>query len=164
MKHYRFKPLKHRRTSNINLQRRRTHKEPEEHMKNMKNVKNKEFLTSSQPKIHCNSFSKIFDPFLNQIEGYFVFESKSHYHNSNQYVLQGDRIRGSFFCNHSKLYHIHQYKFAFVKLIYLFDLFQTVKTYVIHLLVLLNFKVLASVQTVPKYSWTRTRSNPQGLE
>ena len=31
-------------------------------------------------------------------------------------------------------------------------------------LVLWNFKILASVRTVPKYSWTRTRSNPQGLE
>ena len=30
-------------------------------------------------------------------------------------------------------------------------------------LVLWNFKVLVSVQTVPKYSLTRTRSNPQGL-
>ena len=30
--------------------------------------------------------------------------------------------------------------------------------------VLWNFKILASVRTVPKYSWTRTRSNPQGLE
>ena len=30
--------------------------------------------------------------------------------------------------------------------------------------VLWNFKVLASVRTVPKYSLTRTRSNPQGLE
>ena len=29
---------------------------------------------------------------------------------------------------------------------------------------LCNFKILASVRTVPKYSWTRTRSNPQGLE
>ena len=31
-------------------------------------------------------------------------------------------------------------------------------------LLLWNFKILASVRTVPKYSWTRTRSNPQGLE
>ena len=28
--------------------------------------------------------SKIFDPFFSQIEVYLVFESKSHYHNSNQ--------------------------------------------------------------------------------
>ena len=55
--------------------------EDEEHTKN---VKNKEFLTSSQPEIHCNSISAIFNPSLNQIEGYFVFKSKSHYHKSNQ--------------------------------------------------------------------------------
>ena len=29
--------------------------------------------------------------------------------------------------------------------------------------VLWNFKILANVRTVSKYSWTRTRSNPQGL-
>ena len=52
--------------------------------KNTKNVNNKGFLTSSQPEIHCNSVSAIFDPSLNQIEGYFVFKSKSHYHKSNQ--------------------------------------------------------------------------------
>ena len=49
-----------------------------------KNTKNKEFLTSSQPEIHCNSILAIFDLSLNQIEGYFVFKSKSHYHKSNQ--------------------------------------------------------------------------------
>ena len=31
-------------------------------------------------------------------------------------------------------------------------------------ILLWNFKILASVRTVPKYSRTRTRSNPQGLE
>ena len=39
--------------------------------------------------------------------------------------MQEDWIRGSLFCNFKELYHIHQYKFAFVKLFYLFDLFQT---------------------------------------
>ena len=34
-----------------------------------------------------------------------MFISKSHYHNSNQQIFQGDRIRGSIFCNHKKLYH-----------------------------------------------------------
>ena len=58
--------------------------EDEEHTKNAKNMKNKEFLESSQPEIHCNFVSAIFDPSLNQIEGYFVFKSKSHYHKSNQ--------------------------------------------------------------------------------
>jgi len=28
-----------------------------------------------------------------------VFESKSHYHNSNQQIFQGDRIKWSLFCN-----------------------------------------------------------------
>ena len=42
-----FKPLKPRRTSTINLQRRRTHQEHKEHAKNTKNVKNKGFPTSS---------------------------------------------------------------------------------------------------------------------
>ena len=55
MKLYRFKSLKHRRTSTTNLQRRRMH---EEHTKNKKNVKNKEFLINSQSKIHCNSFQR----------------------------------------------------------------------------------------------------------
>ena len=81
MKLYRFEPLKHRRTSITNLQKRRMHQEHEEHMKN------KEFLTSLQPKIHCNSISKIFDPFFNQIEGYLVFTSKSQYCKSNQQVF-----------------------------------------------------------------------------
>ena len=71
----------------------------------MKNVKNKEFLTSSQLEIHYNSVSKIFDPFLSQIKGYVEFESKSHHHNSNQQIFQGDRIRGSLFCNYRELYH-----------------------------------------------------------
>ena len=46
MKLYGFEPLKHRRTSTTNLQRRRTHQEHEEHVKNTKNTKNKKFLTS----------------------------------------------------------------------------------------------------------------------
>ena len=60
----------------------------EEHKKNTKNVKNEGFPTSLQPEIHCNSVPKIFNPFFNQIEVYWVFESKSHYHNSNQQVFQ----------------------------------------------------------------------------
>ena len=84
VKLYGFKSLKHRRISTTNLQRRRTH---QEHVKNTKNMKNKEFLTSLQPEIHCNSISKIFDPFFSQIEGYFVFISKSHYYKSNQQVF-----------------------------------------------------------------------------
>ena len=44
VKLYEFKPPKSRRTSTINLQRRRTH---QEHAKNTKNVKNKGFPTSS---------------------------------------------------------------------------------------------------------------------
>ena len=87
VKLYGFKPLKHRRTSTTNLQRRRTHQEREEHVKNTKNTKNKEFLISLQPEIHCNSISKIFDPFFSQIEGYLVFISKSHYYKSNQQVF-----------------------------------------------------------------------------
>ena len=79
--------------------------EDEEHTKNMKNVKNKGFLTSSQLEIHCNFVSKIFGPFFNQIEVYLVFESKSHYHDSNQQIFQGYRIRRSLFCNHRELYH-----------------------------------------------------------
>ena len=43
VKLYGSKPLKHRRTSTTNLQRRRTH---QEHVKNTKNTKNEEFLTS----------------------------------------------------------------------------------------------------------------------
>ena len=35
-----------------------------------------------------------------------AFESKSYYHNSNQQAFQGDRIRGSLFCNYKELYHI----------------------------------------------------------
>ena len=77
MKLYGFKPLKHRRASTTNLQRRRTqeeHEEPEE-----QRISNKLIAKDS-----LSFLSKIFDPFLNQIEGFFVFESKSHYHNSNQ--------------------------------------------------------------------------------
>ena len=92
--------------------------------KNMKNTKNKEFLTSSQPEICCNFVSKIFNPFLKQIEGYLVFKSKSHYYNSNQQVFPVDQIIGLLFCNFKESYHTHQYKFTFVKLFYLFDLFQ----------------------------------------
>ena len=33
----------------------------------MKNLKNKGFPTSLEPKIHCNSVPKIFDPFFNHI-------------------------------------------------------------------------------------------------
>ena len=72
----------------------------------MKNMKNKEFLTSSYPEIHCNFISRVFDPSFSQIKGYLVFKSKSHYYNSNQQVFQGDRIKGSFFCNHKELYHL----------------------------------------------------------
>ena len=46
VKLYGFNPLKHRRTSTTNLQRRRMHQEREEYVKNTKNMKNKEFLTS----------------------------------------------------------------------------------------------------------------------
>ena len=43
-------------------------------------TKNKEFLTSSLPEIHCNSISRVFDPSFSQIEGYLVFKSKSNVH------------------------------------------------------------------------------------
>ena len=87
VKLYGFKLLKHRRTSTTNPQKGRTHEEHKEHKEHIKNVKNIEFLTSSYLDIHCNSVSKVFDPFLSQIEGYLVFKSKSYYHNSNQQVF-----------------------------------------------------------------------------
>ena len=41
---YRFKPLKHRRTSTTNPQKGRTHEESKEHEEHTRNVRNKEFL------------------------------------------------------------------------------------------------------------------------
>ena len=35
-----------------------------------------------------------------------MFESKSHYHDSNQQIFQRERIRGSLFYNQRELYHI----------------------------------------------------------
>ena len=77
MKLYGFKPLKHQRTSTTNLQKRRTHEEHEECEE--QRISNKLIARDS-----LQFLSKIFDPILNQIEGYFVFDSKSYYHNSNQ--------------------------------------------------------------------------------
>ena len=68
--------------------------------------RHKEFLTSSKLEIRCNSISRVFDPSFSQIEVYLVFKSKSHYHNSNQQIFQGDQIRRSLFCNFIELYHI----------------------------------------------------------
>ena len=47
VKLYKFKPLKHRRTSTTNPQKGRTHEEHKEREEHIKNVKNEGFLTSS---------------------------------------------------------------------------------------------------------------------
>ena len=52
-------------------------------------------------------------------------------------------MRGSLFCNHRELYHDHQYKFAFVKLFYLFDLFRTKNLVALQsYLLIYNFKTI----------------------